>query len=602
MTVARAVETGVGMYARALNIAAQTCDADAGGDAAARQSVLDAVSIPPDFGALAVTDATGRVIASTHSLAPIDDSVAAYDFFQAQRDRPARGDASRPFMVSAPFQSPAFGGAGSGEWTAAFSLALFGRDARFAGIVFGTLKLQHFHDLADRLQLGQLGEVTLLREDGVVLARSHGGAQAGAHGPPPFGMASPQSRSGRRLFSYSRVGTLPLVVTVALSVDEVLAAWRRQAGVIGAVTMTLLASLLAATLALRRELARRLEAEAAASRSAARYRLLADHSSDVILRIDPAGRLAYVSPSALDVVGRTPDALTGQPWRDLAVAEDAAALDAARARLTQGEERATVQFRCACHGAQTVWLEASLRLVVDAGGAGHPGGAADAGGAGGAIVNIRDITWRKQAEEEMAAAARHLAVLASTDGLTGLANRRCFDETLNREWRRAARAMSELSVLLVDADWFKAYNDRYGHQGGDEALRAIAACIGEAIKRPGDLGARYGGEEFAIILPDASEAGALTVASKLRTRLAARAVIHDGAPSGLLSVSIGIATMPAHSDGDPADLVAAADAALYDAKKAGRDRVAVRPLSLLTTETVQRELSLSEIGLATGDT
>jgi diguanylate cyclase (GGDEF)-like protein/PAS domain S-box-containing protein len=378
--------------------------------------------------------------------------------------------------------------------------------------------------------------------------------------------------------------------------------------------MTLLASLLAGTMALRRELDRRLDAEAAASRSAARYRLLAENSSDVILRLDAAGRLAYASPSALDVIGCEPDALIGAQWRDLALAEDAAALDAAHARLAGGAARATVQFRCRRSDATALWLEASLRLVGEAGGvgvgvgvgSGGGGGGGETGGGetggGGAIVNIRDITWRKQAEEEMAAAARELAVLAATDGLTGLANRRCFDETLQREWRRAARAMSDMSVLLVDADWFKAYNDRYGHQGGDEALRAIAACIGEAIKRPGDLGARYGGEEFAIILPDASEAGALTVASKLRTRLAARAVIHDGAPSGLLSVSIGIATMPAHSDGDPADLVAAADAALYDAKKAGRDRVAVRPLSLLTTETVQRELSLSEIGLATGDT
>jgi diguanylate cyclase (GGDEF)-like protein len=163
--------------------------------------------------------------------------------------------------------------------------------------------------------------------------------------------------------------------------------------------------------------------------------------------------------------------------------------------------------------------------------------------------------------------------LAFLDGLTGIANRRQFDRQLEKEWRRAARQEVPLSVLMIDIDHFKRFNDRYGHEAGDDCLRLVACTISGILKRPGDLVARYGGEEFAVILPDTDEKGACLVAEAIR--LAVEAL--NLTCSSSVTISLGVTGDIPRRQGNLQDWINAADRALYRAKKAGRNQVSVEP-------------------------
>jgi diguanylate cyclase (GGDEF)-like protein/PAS domain S-box-containing protein len=186
------------------------------------------------------------------------------------------------------------------------------------------------------------------------------------------------------------------------------------------------------------------------------------------------------------------------------------------------------------------------------------------------VETLRDLT-----DEKMAQIA--LEQLATRDGLTGLANRRCFDDTLHAEWARALRQRQPLSLLMVDVDNFKAYNDAHGHLGGDECLKRIATAVASEM-RANDLVARYGGEEFAVILPNQSLKGAAIVAERIRCRVEQLQVPNRLAPTQHVTVSIGAATAVASPDTDASQLVAIADAALYRAKHMGRNRISL-PMS-----------------------
>jgi diguanylate cyclase (GGDEF)-like protein len=176
----------------------------------------------------------------------------------------------------------------------------------------------------------------------------------------------------------------------------------------------------------------------------------------------------------------------------------------------------------------------------------------------------RELRLRHHAEQE-------LALLAATDALTGVANRRTLDQTLRHEWFRAQRSGKPLSVLMVDADHFKAFNDRHGHQGGDDALRAVAKVICANVRRPGDLVARYGGEEFSVILAETDNAGARQIAEKIRVAVEQMPLV-AGAETPI-TVSIGISTWTTEKEISLEQLLFMADKALYQAKEGGRNRV-----------------------------
>ena len=184
---------------------------------------------------------------------------------------------------------------------------------------------------------------------------------------------------------------------------------------------------------------------------------------------------------------------------------------------------------------------------------------------------MRLVRERTQQLEE---ANRKLAQISYLDAVTEVSNRRSFEEELTMEWRRSTRTGSRLSLLMIDIDSFKAFNDSAGHQAGDECLKKIAAVIDEGVRRAGDVVARYGGEEFAVLLPDTDLAGASALAERIRAAVEERNVFHP-ATGRAVTVSVGVATASGRDDGQPSQLVRAADAALYRAKRDGRNLVRV---------------------------
>ena len=175
-------------------------------------------------------------------------------------------------------------------------------------------------------------------------------------------------------------------------------------------------------------------------------------------------------------------------------------------------------------------------------------------------------------------ANRATRLQALRDALTGLANRRCFNETIEREFKRAARTGRPLSLIMVDVDHFKNFNDRYGHPAGDACLSAVSAEIQGVLRRPGDMAARYGGEEFAILLPETDFAGAVHIVGDLQAAIRTLVIPHEASALGVVTLSAGVASWcPGRFTATPASLVEAADAALYDAKALGRNTFTVRP-------------------------
>ncbi|MGO7536803.1 diguanylate cyclase [Rhizobium leguminosarum] len=193
---------------------------------------------------------------------------------------------------------------------------------------------------------------------------------------------------------------------------------------------------------------------------------------------------------------------------------------------------------------------------------------------GTAMAVVSDITATKQAEIALRLSAEQLRNLAETDGLTGMVNRRAFDEAFARETAGSARKNTPFSLLMVDIDRFKAYNDTYGHPAGDQCLRIVSRCLRQSVSRPADIVARYGGEEFVVLLPATSAKGAMIVAEQFARLLSQENIVHSGSEFGRVTASIGISCATgATLRINPNRLLSEADAALYDAKTQGRNRI-----------------------------
>lgn len=183
------------------------------------------------------------------------------------------------------------------------------------------------------------------------------------------------------------------------------------------------------------------------------------------------------------------------------------------------------------------------------------------------VETLRDITQQKEAQIA-------LQSLATKDGLTGIANRRCFDEALAAEWTRALRDQTSLAMVMIDVDHFKRYNDSYGHQKGDDCLKKVARAMEEKIFRPADLVARYGGEEFVILMPNTDIAGACLVAERIVQHVYELSIPHESSDTAnFVTISAGVAVSVPAPNFAADQLLAAADSALYAAKHAGRNRV-----------------------------
>lgn len=186
----------------------------------------------------------------------------------------------------------------------------------------------------------------------------------------------------------------------------------------------------------------------------------------------------------------------------------------------------------------------------------------------------RQIEQEHRLKAQIEALEQKLQRLVSVDELTGIANRRCFDEYLQREWKRLLREQKPLSLILCDIDFFKAYNDTYGHQAGDECIKQVANIMGRVIKRSADFIARYGGEEFAVILPNTQATGAVQVAETIRSQVKAQAISHAGSQvSKLVTLSLGVASVVPGPESSTDKLITEAEEALYHAQVGLGDRV-----------------------------
>ncbi len=269
-----------------------------------------------------------------------------------------------------------------------------------------------------------------------------------------------------------------------------------------------------------------------------RYRSMFAMTADLRVPGTPAAAILYASLARGEFVGIPQEHVT--QW-----------VDTALARLKEG---GTVQFPLA----DGRWIESRTRPTPE----------------GACFVICSDITASKQHQLELQNMNDRLSVLAETDSLTGLLNRRAFDAVMADELARVERGDSSLSLLMIDVDYFKRFNDTYGHGAGDSCLRSVADCLRASARRTDDRAARYGGEELALILPDTDEKVAVGLAEELCARLRDLRIPHTGSDKGIVTVSIGVATLARGSlPTDAARLIARADEALYTAKRDGRDGV-----------------------------
>ena len=460
-----------------------------------------------------------------------------------------------------------------GQWIIPVSRRFNRPDGRFGGVVLATINVDYFEKFYSTFDVGGAGSILLYSTDGTVLARfpydeKFIGRDLSKTVLFAEELASRQTGNYRvlspldavtRIAGFQAGHRYALGTAVAFGEEEALAGWKASAFARFAVALILAALIGILGWIVIRQVSRLQKARAALVESEGKFRLLAENSSDVVALISRAGIRRYVSPSATRVLGRTPEQLIGTSVLDMIEPEDRPTLDAAVAQLRRRRSDAMmVVHQVQRPDGTTIWLESAVRVARDT----------VTGHADGVVAVSRDITDRKELEAKLDA-------LAKTDGLTELANRREFDQRLDFELRRAARDGTPVSLILIDLDRFKRFNDTYGHQAGDECLRLVSREIKRKALRPADVAARYGGEELALLLPDTPGQGAALVAERIRVAVEELAIEHMGnAPVNAVTISAGVAT--AQVDGSATSstaLIRLADEALYEAKRSGRNRI-----------------------------
>lgn len=302
-------------------------------------------------------------------------------------------------------------------------------------------------------------------------------------------------------------------------------------------------------------------AEASLRERDAQYRQIVDTAIEGIVSLDTEGCIAYANNQMALLLGCKAATLEGKKLVDFLTPDQRAAFGEQLRTCAYGEDVVSENCFVRADGSP-YWLLVSAKGLMD-----------DSGGYRGAFAMFTDIDARKRMEASLAAANSRLAALNRLDGLTSIANRRHFDTVLAEECLRHARTGEMLSLILVDIDHFKTFNDTYGHVDGDTCLRRVATTLASTVNRPGDLVARYGGEEFACILPMTDFKGACGLAERMRQAVAALAIPHVGHGQEHVTASFGVLTTRCHESEAVSGIVATVDKLLYQAKSAGRNCV-----------------------------
>lgn len=283
------------------------------------------------------------------------------------------------------------------------------------------------------------------------------------------------------------------------------------------------------------------------------YEMLAKRSGDIVFAADSYGKILFISPSIGEVLGVPLQTAEMRGWKNYVAKGDVKKIYKTAFRVIRTGKPVSVDFRIIDAKGREKILEAIVQT-------------SSAGKATIVIGSMRDVTEQRRHE-------RALSRLSETDPLTELPNRRAFDRYFRAEWNRSFAAKASMSILMIDVDYFKQFNDTFGHQSGDECLVVIGSAIRGALKREGEFCARFGGEEFVAILPNTDEAHARKVAARVLSAIADLNMAHTESPYGIVTVSIGVAASRPLCDELDLGLLEAADAALYLAKQRGRNRV-----------------------------
>jgi diguanylate cyclase (GGDEF)-like protein/PAS domain S-box-containing protein len=447
-------------------------------------------------------------------------------------------------------------------------------DGSFGGVVFAAIDLAYFRSFYASFEADQDRSVTLMNKNGKVLVHRRddqvGKDLAGSAlffgsernvGTGLYSMVSPFD-GRRKQLAYEALQDFPLVISVAVPEDAILSTSRGSRNFDLLLGSAVSAVLIGLAIVLSMQFRKR-SAMARLLRERERgYRLLAENVEDVVTRIDTEGNRLYISPSIEKLLGWTPSEIIQRSAYSNVHPAHRDLLKRLIEELSQEKPTTTCEYLTRRRDGSYVWVEAQLNFIKNA------------DERTGEIVGvIRDISKRKAAEEQLVVANEQLKALSETDTLTGVANRRRFDRAFMGEFERCQRSGSQLSLLFIDIDRFKSFNDTYGHAAGDDCIRRVAQALASDLKRPGDLVARYGGEEFAILLPETGPGNAETVAETVRKVVADLAIPHQGSAHGRVTISIGVAGGKCNARSSTTSLMAAADGALYVAKEKGRNCV-----------------------------
>jgi diguanylate cyclase (GGDEF)-like protein/PAS domain S-box-containing protein len=540
--------------------------------------LTETVNSLPQLREIGVLDSNGKWLYSSLPQTPAYSN-SDRRYFTYHRETP--GSALR---INEPLQSRL-----TGRSTIILSKRIDRQDGSFGGVLTAAIDSDYFNGFYRTFQLGPDGSVSLLRDDGVVLIRWPASDRStDLSGTELFSKLLKQSPAGyhkiqspfdgiEKYLGYEKTPHFPMVVTVAMSEEWLLSDWWKTLRTDASVATVLLCMILLLATVLFSQFRFRMKTERTLREREAHYRLLANNIADIIILIDSRSLLRYVSQSVEPVLGLRPDDLLGKSCFDMIHPEDRESVRSATARLSGIDTVSTVVFRTWRGDGTLAWVESKFKLAA------LPNDPAQRE----FLCVIGDITERKRMEDELTQLNRRLTQLAATDGLTGLTNRRAFDGFLLRQYE----SCDDISVLLLDIDNFKGYNDTHGHQAGDRCLQAVAKVIGDATLNTSGLSARYGGEEFAVVLPDTGEEDALKVAEAIRLNVRSLGIPNSVSSRGYITISGGVAART-EATLDESALVGQADTALYEAKRLGRNRSILHSslnLQYIESESIQHD-------------
>ncbi|MET0963657.1 MAG: diguanylate cyclase [Noviherbaspirillum sp.] len=536
--------------------------------------LLNKVAQQPQLHGLFVYDETGRWVVHSQSSTPSMANNADRSYFQYHR-----ANAGRAVHIGVPIRSRS-----TNEWIVPVSRRLSGPGGDFAGVVLATIKLNHFNSYHQQFNIGENGLIAMNLASGETMIRRPflndgiGTSLANtmlykeyfsrhAHGV----VTSPSPLDGiERQYAYRRLEHFPVVIITATPVRDILAGWRQRMILQSSFVLALICVVGGGGAALVRQLRLQAVAKKRLSESFTKIKnlelALDEHA--ILAITDTKHQIIYVNDRFCAVSRYAREELIGQ---DAGIVNSgfhsAAFLANIRSTIAGGNVwKGETKYRA--KDGSFYWCSSTVVPFLDEQGKPYQ------------YVAIRtDITAQKQAEEQLIHAKAileqnnaHLTLLSGQDGLTGLSNRREFDSVLQEEINRANRGGTSLALLMIDVDFFKKYNDRYGHPAGDVCLQQVAHALTLNTKRPGDLAARYGGEEFAVLLPNTGLDGAKVLADQIQSTLRQLLLPHADNPFGIVTISTGFhALVPGIGKASGAELIKAADQALYAAKAAGRN-------------------------------